>query len=196
MQTVFQIQTEACPLSRVAWLYLAASGGLPDVMSLCHQFQGCYSSLWAKLCGIFTHNNKEHRITYNMPKGQGITPWHPRHNDITPEWWQHVVLLGHFWCAWKCPTGDQERDLGVVVENSLEVLTQGAITIKKANAVLGVFRKRIQHRSASIRMPLYKSKVWLNLWCQRWKGAKKGDGGDSRDGMLSLLRKVIEVKAF
>ena len=72
---------------------------------------------------------------------------------------------------------DQERDLGVVVDNSMKMSRQCVTAIKKANAMLGIIRKGIENKSASIIMPLYKSLVRPHLeYCvQFWSPHLKKD---------------------
>ena len=72
---------------------------------------------------------------------------------------------------------DQERDLGVMIDNSLKTSAQCATAIKKANAMLGVIRKGIENKSAGIIMPLYKSMVRPHLeYCvQFWSPHLKKD---------------------
>ena len=51
----------------------------------------------------------------------------------------------------------QERDLGTVVGSSMKMSTQCVATVKKANSMLGIIRKGIENKMASIILPLYKS---------------------------------------
>ena len=54
---------------------------------------------------------------------------------------------------------EQERDLGVVADSSMKMSIHCAATVKKANSMLGIIRKAIQNKMASIILPLYKSMV-------------------------------------
>ena len=71
----------------------------------------------------------------------------------------------------------QERDLGVVVDSSMKMSTQCAATAKKANSMLGIIRKEIENKMASIILPLYKSMVRPHLeYCvQFWSSHLKKD---------------------
>ena len=71
----------------------------------------------------------------------------------------------------------QERDLGVLVDNSMKVSTQCAAAIRKANSMLGVIKKGVENRTANIIMPLYKSMVRPHLeYCvQFWSPHLKKD---------------------
>ncbi|XP_030051022.1 uncharacterized protein LOC115464802, partial [Microcaecilia unicolor] len=52
---------------------------------------------------------------------------------------------------------DQERDLGVVVDDTLKPSAQCAAAARKANRMLGVIRKGMESRCADVIMPLYRS---------------------------------------
>ena len=54
---------------------------------------------------------------------------------------------------------EQEGDLGIVVDSSMDVSTQCAAAVNKANSTLGIIRKGIENKTASIVLPLYKSMV-------------------------------------
>ena len=58
---------------------------------------------------------------------------------------------------------NQERDLGVLVDSSMKMSTQCAAAVKKANSMLGIIRKGIENKSASVILPLYKSLVRPHL---------------------------------
>ena len=72
---------------------------------------------------------------------------------------------------------DQERDLEVVVDSSMKMSTQCAAAVKKANSMLGIIRKGIKNKTASIILSLYKSMVRPDLeYCtQFWSPHLKKD---------------------
>ena len=49
---------------------------------------------------------------------------------------------------------DQERDLGVLVDSSMKESTQCTVAVKKANFMLGLIKKGVENKTASIIMPL------------------------------------------
>lgn len=57
----------------------------------------------------------------------------------------------------------QGRDLGIIIENPLEMSVQCAVAAKKANLVLGITRKGTENKMESIIMPSYKSILHLHL---------------------------------
>lgn len=51
---------------------------------------------------------------------------------------------------------DQERNLGVLVDNSIKVSTEYVVEVKKENSMLGIIRNVIENKIVTIIMPLYK----------------------------------------
>lgn len=50
-----------------------------------------------------------------------------------------------------------ERDLGIIIENSLKMSAQCAVAKKKADSALGMIRKGTENKTASIIPAFYKS---------------------------------------
>ncbi|CAM4653692.1 unnamed protein product [Lepidochelys kempii] len=73
-------------------------------------------------------------------------------------------------------TTNQERDLGVIVDSSLNTSMQCAV-VKKANRMLGIIKKGIENKMENILLPLYKSMVCPHLeYCiQMWSPHLKKD---------------------
>ncbi|CAM4508925.1 unnamed protein product [Caretta caretta] len=71
----------------------------------------------------------------------------------------------------------QERDSGIIVDISLKTSAQCAAAVKKANRMLGIFKKGIDNKTENIIMPLYKSMVCPHLeYCvQIWLPHLKKD---------------------
>ena len=57
----------------------------------------------------------------------------------------------------------QEREIGIVVGSLMKMSTQCAVAVRKANSMLGIIRKGIENKTASIILPLYKSMVQPHL---------------------------------
>jgi ribonuclease P/MRP protein subunit RPP40 len=72
---------------------------------------------------------------------------------------------------------EDEKDLGVMVDNKLKPGIQCAEAVKKANRVLGMIKRTIKGRSKEVLIPLYKALVRPHLeWCvQAWWPHHKGD---------------------
>ena len=58
---------------------------------------------------------------------------------------------------------DQKRDLGVLVDSSINVSTQCAAAMKKANSMLGIIKKGTENKTANLLVPLYKMLVRPHL---------------------------------
>ena len=66
---------------------------------------------------------------------------------------------------------EEEKDLGVIVQNNLKVSEQCSKSVKTANRVLGMISRTFQKKSKEIIIPLYKSLVRPHLeYCvQAWR---------------------------
>ena len=58
---------------------------------------------------------------------------------------------------------EEEKDLGVIIQNDLKVSQQCSKVVKIANQILGMIRKSFQNRSKYIMLLLYKSLVRPHL---------------------------------
>ena len=66
---------------------------------------------------------------------------------------------------------EEEKDLGVLVQNDLKISKQCTKVVKTANCVLGMINRSVQYKSKDIILPLYKSLVRPHLeYCvQVWR---------------------------
>src|SRR6267154_3549822 len=66
---------------------------------------------------------------------------------------------------------EDEKDLGVIVQNNLKVSEQCLKVVKTANRALGMISRTFQNKSKEIIIPLYKSIVRPHLECcvQVWR---------------------------
>ena len=72
---------------------------------------------------------------------------------------------------------DKERDLGVIIDHTGKVSEQVKVAVKKANAMLGMIKRNIKHRSKEVIVKLYKALVRPRLeYCvQVWSPYHRGD---------------------
>jgi len=71
----------------------------------------------------------------------------------------------------------KEKELGVIIDNSLNFSDQCAATVKKANRMLGVLRRKVKYKSKEVVVRLYKALVRpvLEYCVQLWNPIYKGD---------------------
>ena len=72
---------------------------------------------------------------------------------------------------------NEEKDLGVIITDKLEVTEQCAKASKKANAMLGMMNRAIKYKTKEVVLQLYKSLVrpYLNYCIQAWHPFKQKD---------------------
>ena len=66
---------------------------------------------------------------------------------------------------------DEEKDLGVIIQNDLKVSKQCSKVVKTANQILGMINRTFENKSKEVMLPLYKSLVRPHLeYCvQVWR---------------------------
>ena len=87
----------------------------------------------------------------------------------------------------------KERDLGVIVENSGKYSEQCVMSVKKANAMLGIIKRNIHFKSKEVIVKLYKSLVRPRLeYCiQAWNPHLRRDI-DMLERVQKRATKLIE----
>jgi ribonucleases P/MRP protein subunit RPP40 len=72
---------------------------------------------------------------------------------------------------------EEERDLGVIIDNNLRFKKQCAKSANKANQVLGMIKRKVRSRSRNVILKLYKGLVrpLMEYSIQVWRPYRKGD---------------------
>ncbi|GAB0190225.1 mitochondrial enolase superfamily member 1 [Grus japonensis] len=86
---------------------------------------------------------------------------------------KHNYRLGREWIE----TSSEEKDLGVLVDEKLNVTWQCMLAAQKANCVLGCIKRRVTSRSREVIVPLYSALLRPHLeYCvQLWGPQHKKD---------------------
>lgn len=74
-------------------------------------------------------------------------------------------------------TVDKEKDLGVLIDKNFKFTEHCALAVKKANQMLGIIKRKIQHKSKDVIVKLYKTLIRPHLeYCvQLWSPYLKSD---------------------